>query len=155
MPVQIEFREPVTPTDADKAAAEIGSRFLSHALNVHETVRLEAGDGASVPGNDVVLSDRLARLVQQVLHAVSKEQTVMVLPVQIELTTHQAATFLGVSRPHLIKLLETGQISFRRVGTKRRVLASDLLRYREENTSKRLQTLQALQDEAQALDMGY
>ena len=155
MPEKIAFNEPVLPTDTDKAAAEAGSRFLAHTLHAREMVRLGAGSGATGTSGDLFLSERLALLVQKVLHAVSEDQTVTVLPRQAEMTTNQAADFLGVSRPHLIKLLETGQIAFRRVGTKRRIPASDLARYRDENKAKRLQTLQALQDEAQALNMGY
>jgi 3,4-dihydroxy 2-butanone 4-phosphate synthase/GTP cyclohydrolase II len=51
-------------------------------------------------------------------------------PPEAELSTQQAAEMLGVSRPHLIKLLESGQLPYRKVGVHRRVRASDLAAYR-------------------------
>lgn len=69
---------------------------------------------------------------------------VQVVPVYAELTTQQAADLLGVSRPHLIKLLDDGLIEYRLVGTHRRVLAASLRAYQTEAAAKQRQAVDDL-----------
>ena len=52
-----------------------------------------------------------------------------VAPYDTTLTTQDAADYLGVSRPTLVKLLEQGDIPFTRIGRHRRVTLSDLQHY--------------------------
>jgi excisionase family DNA binding protein len=48
-----------------------------------------------------------------------------------EMTTTQAAEFLDVSRPFVIKLTRRGELPYRLVGTHRRIPSTALLEYRE------------------------
>jgi excisionase family DNA binding protein len=49
-----------------------------------------------------------------------------------EMTTTQAAAFLDVSRPFVIKLIQRGELPCRMVGKHRRIPSSALVEYREQ-----------------------
>jgi excisionase family DNA binding protein len=66
---------------------------------------------------------------------------VAIIQANSTLTTVQASQLLGVSRQHLVNLLENGAIPFHKVGTHRRVYAGDLLRYKEKRDSRRRQAI--------------
>ena len=72
-----------------------------------------------------------------------------------ELTTQEAADILNVSRPYLVKLLESGKIPYWKVGKRGRVLNQDVLNYKNQIDSQRMQTLLELAAQAQELKMGY
>jgi excisionase family DNA binding protein len=67
-----------------------------------------------------------------------------------ELTTQQAATWLGMSRPHLIKLLERGEMVFYRVGNQRRI---DLQEVKAFQRKRREAVLDELAAESQRLGL--
>lgn len=62
------------------------------------------------------------------------------------LTLAEAAEFLNVSRPYILRLVEEGTVSLAR---------SDLARYKDKHMKAAQEALQLLADQAQELDMGY
>lgn len=109
------------------------------------------------PGlRDVRLQDLpagVAALLRSILGEVAKGHAVQVLPVHAELSTQEAADLLGVSRPHLVKLLEEGALPHHKVGTHRRVKLDDVLTYRHQRDQNSRQALQALADLDQELGL--
>jgi len=141
--------EPITPTVDDARLAKTSCRRLAPFLNQNLLVRLADTDEL------VELPAAAVRMLVDLLAAMAEGDAVTLIPIHAELTTQQAADLLGVSRPFLIKQLEEDIIPFRKVGTHRRVLLSDLMAYKREIDRKRLEALGELADQAQELDMGY
>lgn len=59
-----------------------------------------------------------------------------IAPINQVLTTQEAADFLEVSRPTLVKLLEDGEIPFEKVRRHRRVRLNDVVNYRDTRRQK-------------------
>jgi excisionase family DNA binding protein len=82
-------------------------------------------------------------------------KTISIIPSNSELSTQQAADMINVSRPHLIKLLESKQIPFNKVGSHRRVLLMDIMKYQDQLAKQRENQLDFLSNQAQDLNLGY
>jgi excisionase family DNA binding protein len=143
--------EVVTPTKQDAALAKkVGQKLLAHPAG---ELRLELKTESST--EELVLPAAALRLLVRALTEMGEGNGVTLTPVHAELTTQQAADLLNVSRPHLVKLLDEGDIPSRKVGTHRRVLLEDLLAYKRDFLAKRHAALYELQALSQELDMGY
>ena len=70
-------------------------------------------------------------MLRDVLEALSQGLAITVAPVHTVLTTSQAAQLLGISRPTLVRLLESGEIPFEQPARHRRVRLADVLAYQE------------------------
>lgn len=81
------------------------------------------------------------KLLEKILKATAQGKPVSIVPVATEMTTQAAAEFLGCSRPHLVKLLETGEISFTKIGKHRRVKFEDVLNYKKQMKLKQKELL--------------
>lgn len=88
------------------------------------------------------------------LHDMGKGLGFAILPLDKQLTPSQAAEVLGVSRTHLMRIVQKGEIPFRMVGAHHRLRLDDVLRYRDER-ERRGQALDELIEQAQELALGY
>jgi len=86
----------------------------------------------SADGDVVELPEKLFDVLRQVAESLAAGKGVSVIPQDMKLTTQGAADFLGVSRPTLIKLLESGAVPYEKVGRHRRVTLGDILEYRNQ-----------------------
>lgn len=104
---------------------------------------------------DVVLPERMFGALLELLRHTAEGNAVTLVPVHAELTSQQAADLLNVSRPHLIKLLEDGELPFHRTGRHRRVFAKDLFAYRDQRREESEEAFQELADLSQEHGLGY
>jgi excisionase family DNA binding protein len=117
------------------------------------TVEIRPSEGG--PDVSVVVPREAFDLFLEVLGQMANGSAVTIVPVQAELTTQQAADMLNVSRPYLIELLESGRIPFRKVGTHRRIRASDLVAFQQKDDAERKAAMDELTAEAQKHGLGY
>ena len=87
------------------------------------------------------------------LEGLAAGEAVTLIPGGKEMTTQEAADFLNVSRPYVIRLLEDRKIPYRKVGRHRRLLFADVLRYREADARRRAAVLTELVREAEELGL--
>lgn len=77
----------------------------------------------------------------QVIDAMLAGRAITLAPIAQRLTTQEAADLLGLSRPTVVKLLESGEIPFERPGRHRRVRLIDVLEYRDRRVAQRSHAL--------------
>lgn len=81
------------------------------------------------------------KLLVKILEETSKGRLVSIVPIATEMTTQTAAELLGCSRPHLIRLLEKGEIQFTKIGKHRRIRYEDIVKYKKEMKARQKQLL--------------
>jgi excisionase family DNA binding protein len=117
---------------------------LGRFLEQHTEPGLLLGpDGEQVP-----LPEEVYRLLAEVVEAMREGKAITLVPHTQRLTTQEAADYLGVSRPTLVKLLEEGRIPFDQPGRHRRVLFTDLVAYRERQRGERRAALEQMTQDA-------
>jgi excisionase family DNA binding protein len=107
------------------------------------------------PSATIELPTAAVGLLARILAEMAQGNAITLIPIHAELTTQQAASMLGVSRPFLIRQMEARKIPFRRIGTHRRIRFQDVMEYKRRIDADREKILDQLAAEAQELKMGY
>jgi excisionase family DNA binding protein len=121
----------VTPpplTEHELEMARVAQRCIMEALDHSRaaaiTLTTDKGEHPSVEVPPAAL-----KLIGQLLGAMSEGRSITVMPANREFTTVEAAHFLNVSRPFVIKEIEEGRLPHRMAGTHRRIAFDDLVKY--------------------------
>jgi excisionase family DNA binding protein len=147
-------RDPIVPTAQDAAIAREASRLLAPYIDHLENLRFQIGEDRKAT-QKLALPASAIRLLLDLLTEMAAGNAVTLIPVHAQLTTQQAADVLNISRPFLVSLLEEGKIPHIKVGTHRRILFEDLMRYKKEVDRERRKVLDELVKQSGALGMGY
>lgn len=112
---------------------------------------------AALVGSDGQVVDLPAQVfdvVVDVVRAMERGKAITIVPVDQMLTTQEAADFLGVSRPTVVKLLESGRIPFAQpgAGRHRRVRLEDVVAYQRRTATERASILSDMT--ADAVELG-
>lgn len=138
-----------TPTNRERSIARQSLERIEELHRIPQKIALNL-DGLSVE-----LPASAVKLLFSILHEMAAGNSLTLIPSHAHLTSQEGADMLNVSRPYFVKLLEEGKIPFEKVGTRRRVLASDVKAFMNKSLDEREKALQELIDQAQELNMGY
>lgn len=144
----------VTKSDQKIALSSLGKLIETEAEIKRKKVKVvnlkiqESDEIVSIPFNAL-------KLLKSIIGNMAEGKSIALMPTDAVISTQQGAEILNVSRPHLVKLLETGKIPFKKVGSHRRILLTDLLNYKSKSKAKRRKNLDLLAEEAQKLNLGY
>jgi len=81
------------------------------------------------------------KLLAKILKVTGQGKPISIIPIATEMTTQAAADLLSCSRPHLVKLLEKGEIEYTKIGKHRRVKFEDVVAYKKRTKAKQQELL--------------
>jgi excisionase family DNA binding protein len=125
-------------------------------LSVIATALSRAGKPPSLvdaDGHPIEVPGELMVMLRAVVEQLRAGNGVSIATLHAELTTVEAAEMLGVSRPHLVKLLDQGAMPHRMVGSHRRVRLVDVLAYRDRQDERSRRALDELTAQAEELGL--
>lgn len=95
-------------------------------------------------GERYELPEAMFAVLRQVAEALSRGMGVSVAPLSAMLTTQEAADYLGISRPTLVRILERGEIPMQKPGRHRFVRLHDLVDYQDRMKVERREALEQM-----------
>lgn len=140
------------PTEEEQKAARLTGRQLAKRLGLVEqkkTLKFRDEEGPET----LELPAAAVRLLLDILAEMGKGNAVTIVPIHAELSTQQAADILNVSRPYIVKLVAQNKLPARKVGTRRRILAHDLMLFQRAADEERLRILNELTETDQELGL--
>ncbi|QKK33257.1 helix-turn-helix domain-containing protein (plasmid) [Rhizobium indicum] len=127
------------PAPERSAAARVASLLLANSKKRQGIVQVIDADGKRLE-----LPQALADVMYQAAELLAEGRPVTVLPDEEMLSTQAAADILNVSRQYLVRLVDTGELPAEKVGSHRRVRATDVAAFKVARDAKRVSALDRL-----------
>jgi excisionase family DNA binding protein len=141
-------------SESKESIAKMHDFLAAHAVIGNEPPVPQFFISGSRPNDQVEIPEQIYEVLLQVVAAMEQGMAVTVSPQSMTLTTQQAAEVLNISRPTLIRLLDSGEIAHEKPSRHRRIKLQDVLAYREAQRQKQYAALDAMayDDEATLAD---
>ena len=136
MPAILDFLPIETPPEVAPAVRQLNKNLESAPILAGRKASQGQATLISPDGISSELPSFVYELLRGLVQNLATGNAVFIAPVHAELTTRQAAELLRVSRPHLVKLLDSHEIPSHRVGAHRRMKLSDVLIYQRQREAK-------------------
>lgn len=146
----LDHAEPVVADAGEAAMATKAAAGLKPVADAGQAIQLAVHEDNKVVAT-LPVPARAVQLLLGLLEAMAKQVPVSIIPHEAELTTQQAADFLNVSRPFLVKQIAEKRIPFRMVGSHKRIRFADLRAYEMEANKTARQALAEMAAEAKQL----
>ncbi len=130
----------ITDEDRDRARRVLGALEHGAQIVTSDGVRVELPVAAVAALSDV-------------LEATAAGDDAIVVRTPEEVSTEQGAAVLGVSRPTVVRMIDSGRLPAHMVGTHRRVQLRDLLAVRDETAGRRRAALDRMAEDAEELGL--
>ena len=131
------------PEDDQTVLAAVSSFLRAHEAR-HGTRPDAAYALVGVNEHDrVELTPTVHQVLLQVVEALRSGRAVAITPQMLALTSQQVADLLGVSRPTVVRLMDSGELAGERIGYRRRFLLTDVLDYRSARRRRQYEALAA------------
>jgi excisionase family DNA binding protein len=138
----------------DKEMVRVAQRCimasLDHSRAAVITLTTDTGKHPTVE-----LPPSALKLIGQLLGAMSEGRPIVLMPTEQELTTVEAANLLNVSRPFVIKEMDSGRLPHRKVGSHRRIALEDVLAYAQKMRTTQASALDRMAENAHELGLDY
>lgn len=106
-------------------------------------------------GNSTQIPEVLFKHFARIVRLMSERKAIVMIPEDEAFTTQAAANYLGMSRQHLVDLIEQGELPHHKVGTHRRITFKDLLSYEKKRDGARRSALGKLARDVEAANLYF
>lgn len=128
-----------SPDAGVREAAAAVARFLSGRRGEPMVLR-------TAGGSEVELPPFLADLLNRLVTLLARGQAIRLRPYRTAMTTTEAAELLGMSRTHLIHLIDRGEIPAFKVGAHHRLDVADVAAFRHRQRAEFQEAMREIAD---------